>query len=52
MSIDWASILVGDIILVEDKDFLPTDVLILSTSELKGLCYIETLSLDGETNLK
>ncbi|EGR30728.1 phospholipid-translocating p-type flippase family protein, putative [Ichthyophthirius multifiliis] len=35
-----------------DKEFIPADVLILSTSEKKGMGYIETKSLDGETNLK
>jgi len=27
-------------------------MLILSTSEKKGICFIETKNLDGETNLK
>lgn len=31
---------------------LPADIVILSTSEPKGVCYIETKNLDGETNLK
>lgn len=27
-------------------------MLILNTSEKKGICFIETKNLDGETNLK
>ena len=27
-------------------------MLILSTSDTKGICYVETKNLDGETNLK
>lgn len=35
-----------------NNEFVPADVLILGTSEKKGICYIETKNLDGETNLK
>lgn len=37
---------------MNENEFFPADVLILMTSEKKGICYIETKNLDGETNLK
>ncbi|KZS87356.1 phospholipid-translocating P-type ATPase [Sistotremastrum niveocremeum HHB9708] len=48
----WKKLEVGDIVLLRDNDQVPADIVVLSTSDAEGLCYVETKNLDGETNLK
>jgi phospholipid-translocating ATPase len=48
----WKKLEVGDIVLLRDHDQIPADIVVLSTSDADGLCYVETKNLDGETNLK
>lgn len=48
----WHKVKVGDIIRIESDQFVAADLMILSTSEPNGFCFVETAELDGETNLK
>lgn len=48
----WKDVNVGDIVKLYNDDEIPADMIILSTSDADGACYIETRNLDGETNLK
>lgn len=48
----WAELHVGQIVKIKCDDFFPADIVLLNSSAHKGISYIETKNLDGETNLK
>ena len=48
----WKNVQVGDFVRLYSDEEVPADVVVLSTSDSDGACYIETKNLDGETNLK
>ena len=53
----WTEVKVGDFLKVGNREGLPADILLVAAHEPDpaypaGACYIETKSLDGETNLK
>uniref|UniRef100_A0A3Q3FQC6 Phospholipid-transporting ATPase n=1 Tax=Kryptolebias marmoratus TaxID=37003 RepID=A0A3Q3FQC6_KRYMA len=43
---------VGDVVLVEENEIFPCDLILLSSSRDDGTCFVTTASLDGESSHK
>lgn len=52
VSVRWRDVRVGDLLKVRQDEQFPADFVILASDNADGRVYIETASLDGETNLK
>ncbi|ONM31386.1 phospholipid-transporting ATPase 1 isoform X1 [Zea mays] len=48
----WKHIRVGDVVRIESNETLPADMVLLATSDPTGVAHVQTVNLDGETNLK
>lgn len=48
----WQDVKVGDIIKVKKDEPFPCDLLMIRCSDSNGICFVDTMNLDGETNLK
>ncbi|GKD00283.1 probable phospholipid-transporting ATPase 4, partial [Tanacetum coccineum] len=48
----WKRLCVGDVVKVQKNEYSPSDLLLLSSSYEDGICYVDTMNLESETNLK
>ncbi len=49
---EWQNVGVGDVIRIKRDEAVPADLLLLHVEGTENIAYIETMALDGETNLK
>ncbi|XP_068668608.1 phospholipid-transporting ATPase 1-like [Aristolochia californica] len=48
----WKTFQAGEVVKVCIDETIPCDMVLLGTSDPSGIAYIQTMNLDGETNLK
>ncbi|XP_027350976.1 phospholipid-transporting ATPase 1-like isoform X2 [Abrus precatorius] len=48
----WKNIQAGEVVKIFADETIPADMVLLGTSDQSGLAYIQTMNLDGESNLK
>jgi P-type E1-E2 ATPase len=49
---NWRNVKQGDLVKIVKDESIPADILLLQSASDKGVVYVETMNLDGETNLK
>ncbi|TQV94843.1 phospholipid-translocating P-type ATPase, flippase [Cordyceps javanica] len=52
VELDWQQVRVGDIVRLQRDQNVPADMVLLHATGPNSVAYIETMALDGETNLK
>jgi phospholipid-translocating ATPase len=50
--VQWQHVRVGDVIRLRRDNPVPADIVLLHATGPNGIAYIDTMALDGETNLK
>ncbi|GMJ01619.1 aminophospholipid ATPase 1 [Hibiscus trionum] len=48
----WKTIRAGEVVKIHADETIPCDMVLLGASDPSGLAYIQTMNLDGESNLK
>ncbi|XP_031485201.1 phospholipid-transporting ATPase 1-like isoform X1 [Nymphaea colorata] len=48
----WKKIQVGEVLRIKEDETIPCDMVLLRTSDPSGVAYVQTMNLDGESNLK
>jgi len=48
----WKNICAGEVVKIHANETMPCDMVLLCTSDPNGISYIQTMNLDGESNLK
>ncbi|XP_042045795.1 phospholipid-transporting ATPase 1-like [Salvia splendens] len=48
----WKMIQAGEVLKISSDETIPCDMVLLGTSDPSGIAYIQTMNLDGESNLK
>ncbi|KAH6691431.1 phospholipid-translocating P-type ATPase [Plectosphaerella plurivora] len=51
-TVQWQEVKVGDVIRLRRDEAVPADMIILHATNPDSVAYVETMALDGETNLK
>lgn len=48
----WKNVRVGEVLKIHANETIPCDIVLLETSDPSGIAYVQTINLDGESNLK